>query len=157
MHYGIKKGNASNTHFNTHFSAHYLWLVKIHTRPTKYIWDPHDMTRLMWILTHQRECVEKCALKCMLLAFLKSLRSLDVVVWIRISGLLDLCVWILKWLLLLHLSVKKKWKLNIIYFYPINKLLNENPKFNKKKERETSNFSILKTSNIHTQNQVLWK
>jgi len=34
--------NASNTPSNTHFSTHSLWLVKIHMRPTKFIWDPYD-------------------------------------------------------------------------------------------------------------------
>jgi len=38
--------------------------------PTKYKWDPHDLVGLMWILTNQRECVEKCVLEGVLLAFL---------------------------------------------------------------------------------------
>jgi len=39
-------------------------------RPTKYKWDPHDLVGPMWILTNQRECVEKCVLECVLLTFL---------------------------------------------------------------------------------------
>jgi hypothetical protein len=31
---------------------------------TKFIWDPHDLVGFMWILSNQRECVEKCMLKC---------------------------------------------------------------------------------------------
>jgi len=57
------KRNASNTHSNTHFSVHSLWLVRIHIGPIKIIWDPHDLVGLMWILTNQRECVEKCVLE----------------------------------------------------------------------------------------------
>ncbi len=30
MHYGIKKGNASNTHFNTHFPTHSFLFFKIY-------------------------------------------------------------------------------------------------------------------------------
>ena len=37
---------------------------------TKFIWDSHDLVRLMWILTDQKEYVEKYVLKCVLLAFL---------------------------------------------------------------------------------------
>jgi len=51
-------------------STHSLWLVEIHMGPTKFIWDPHDLVGLMWILTNQRECVEKCVLEGVLLAFL---------------------------------------------------------------------------------------
>jgi len=39
-------------------------------KPTKFIWDPHDLVRPMLILTNQKECVEKCELKYVLLAFL---------------------------------------------------------------------------------------
>ena len=70
LHLHIFLRNASNTHFNTHFSTHSLWLIKIHMGPTKFIWDPHDLVGPMWILTNQRECVEKCVLECVLLAFL---------------------------------------------------------------------------------------
>ena len=38
--------------------------------PTKVIWDPHDLVGLMRVLTNQRECVEKCVLEGVLLAFL---------------------------------------------------------------------------------------
>jgi len=38
--------------------------------PTKFIWDLHDLVGPMWILTNQRECVEKCVLEGVLLAFL---------------------------------------------------------------------------------------
>jgi len=55
--------NASNTLSNTHFSTHPFLLAKIHMGPTKLIWDPHDLVRPMWILTNQRECVEKCVLE----------------------------------------------------------------------------------------------
>jgi len=64
------KRNASNTPSNTHFSTHSLWLVEIHMGSTKFIWDPHDLVGPMWILTNQRECVEKCVLEGVLLAFL---------------------------------------------------------------------------------------
>jgi len=48
------------TYILTHFSTHSFWLVKIHMGPTKFIWDPHNLVGLMWILTNQRECVGKC-------------------------------------------------------------------------------------------------
>jgi len=66
----IQGRNASDTHTNTHFSTHSIWLVKIHMGPTKFIWDPHALVGPMWILTNQRECVEKCVLECVLLTFL---------------------------------------------------------------------------------------
>ena len=58
------------THLLTHTFQHSLWLVKIHMGPTKFTWDPHDLVGPMWILTNQRECVRKCVLKGVLLAFL---------------------------------------------------------------------------------------
>ena len=66
---GSGNNNKRNTS-NTHFSIYCLWLVRIHIAPTKIIWDPHDFVGLMWMLTNQRECVEKCILECVLLAFL---------------------------------------------------------------------------------------
>jgi hypothetical protein len=45
------------THILTHIFQHSFWLVKIHMGPTKFIWDPHDLVRLVWILTNHRECV----------------------------------------------------------------------------------------------------
>jgi len=56
------------THLLTHTFQHTL--IKIHMDPTKLIWDPHDLVRLMWILTNQKECVEKCVIEDVLLAFL---------------------------------------------------------------------------------------
>jgi len=32
--------------------------------PTKLIWNPHDLVGLMWILTNQKECVEKRVRMC---------------------------------------------------------------------------------------------
>jgi len=75
---GLKR-NASNTPSNTHFSTHPFWLVKIHMGPTKLIWDPHDLVGPMWILTNQRECVEKCVLEGVLLAFLLKSNILFVI------------------------------------------------------------------------------
>jgi len=46
-------------------------LVKIHIGPTKYKWDPHNLVGPMWILTNQKECIKKCELEGVLLAFLK--------------------------------------------------------------------------------------
>jgi len=48
----IFKRNVNNTHFNVYFSIHFLLLVKIHIGPTKFIWNPHDLVGLMWILTN---------------------------------------------------------------------------------------------------------
>ena len=62
--------NVSNTSSNTYFSTHSLWLIKIHMGPTKFTWDPHDLVGPVWILTNQRECVEKYVLEGVLLAFL---------------------------------------------------------------------------------------
>ena len=58
--------NASTTYFLTHS----FWLVKIHMGPTIFLWDPHNLVGLMWIWINQREYVEKCMLKCVLLTFL---------------------------------------------------------------------------------------
>jgi len=44
------KRNASNTPFNTHFSTHSLWLVKIHTGPTKSCGSYILFVGPMWIL-----------------------------------------------------------------------------------------------------------
>jgi len=38
--------------------------------PTKYKWGPHDLVGPMWILIDQRECVRKCVLEGVSLAFL---------------------------------------------------------------------------------------
>jgi len=54
----------------THLLTHSPWLINIHMGPTKFIWDPHDLVGLIWILTNQIKCVEKCMLECVLLAFL---------------------------------------------------------------------------------------
>jgi len=62
--------NVSNTHSNTHFSTHSLWLVKIYMGPTKSCGSYINLVGPMWFLTNQRECVEKCVLECVLLAFL---------------------------------------------------------------------------------------
>ena len=64
------KRNASNTPSNTHFSTHSLWLVKIHMGPTKSCGSHINLVGRIWILTNQRECIEKCVLEGVLLAFL---------------------------------------------------------------------------------------
>jgi len=51
--------NASNTHSNTHFPKQSLWLVKIHMGPTKSCASHINLVEPTWILTSQRECVEK--------------------------------------------------------------------------------------------------
>ena len=66
----LNKRNASNTPFNTHFLTHSLWLVKIYMGPTKSCGSHINLVGPMWILTNQKECVEKCVLKGVLLAFL---------------------------------------------------------------------------------------
>jgi len=67
----------SDTHYNTHFSTHFLWLVKSHMGLTKscgsHIFDGSHMNfnqsnRVCW--KNQIECVEKCVLEYVLLAFL---------------------------------------------------------------------------------------
>jgi len=65
----ITNRNASNTHSNTHFSTHFFWLVKINTGPIKSCGSHMNLVGPMWILTNQRECVEKCVLEGVLLAF----------------------------------------------------------------------------------------
>jgi len=62
--------NASNTPSNTHFLTHYLWLVKIYMGSTKSCGSHINLVGPIWILTNQRECVEKCVLEDVLLAFL---------------------------------------------------------------------------------------
>ena len=62
--------NASNTSSNTHFSTHSLWLVKVYMGPTKSCGSHINLMGPMWILTNQIECVEKCVLEGVLLAFL---------------------------------------------------------------------------------------
>jgi len=57
------------THILKHTFQH-TWLVKIHMGPTKFTWDPHNLVEPVWILTNQRECVEKCVLEGVLLTFL---------------------------------------------------------------------------------------
>jgi len=66
----LKMRNASNTHSNTHFSTRSLWLVKIHMGPTKACGSHINLVGSMWILTNQIECIKKCVLECVLLAFL---------------------------------------------------------------------------------------
>jgi len=58
------------THILTHIFQHSLWLVKIHMGPTKSCGSHIHLVGPMWILTNQRECVDKCVLECVLLAFL---------------------------------------------------------------------------------------
>jgi len=57
-------GEMLATHLLTYTFKHTLfdWL--------KYIWDPHNLMGSMWILIDQRECVEKCVLEDVFLAFL---------------------------------------------------------------------------------------
>jgi len=55
--------NAIDTCFNIQFSTHSFWLIKIHMRPTKFMWDPHNLTGLVWILIIQKECIEKIHVK----------------------------------------------------------------------------------------------
>jgi len=58
------------THLLTHTFQHSLWLVKIHMGPTKSCGSHINLVGPMWILTNQRECVEKYVLEGVLLAFL---------------------------------------------------------------------------------------
>jgi len=90
--------NASNTHFNTHFSTHSLWLVKIHTGPTKFIWDLHDLVRPVWILTNQRECVEKCvAIIPFLFCMLDVIPTMLLIIYLKKYALQNpYCIWIKK-------------------------------------------------------------
>ena len=57
--------------------------IQIHIGPTKFKWDPHALVGPMWILTNQRECVEKCVLECVLLAFLFKLLFLGAIMLLR--------------------------------------------------------------------------
>jgi len=45
-------------------------LVKIHMGPTKSCGSHINLVGPMWILTNQKECVKKCVLEGVLLAFL---------------------------------------------------------------------------------------
>ena len=57
------------TYFNIYFSTHSFWLVKIHIGPTKSCGSHVNLIGPMWILTNQKECIEKYVLEYMLLAF----------------------------------------------------------------------------------------
>jgi len=61
-----KPTNMIKEMLTTHIITHFFWLIKIHMRPSKFIWDAHDLVWPMLILTNQKECVAKCVL----LAFL---------------------------------------------------------------------------------------
>jgi len=39
-------------------------------RPTKFIWDIHNLVGPVWILINKKKCVKKYVLKCVLIAFL---------------------------------------------------------------------------------------
>jgi len=67
------------THLLTHTFQHTLfdWLKFLWDPPNSYgthqiHMDPNDLVGPMWILTNQRECVEKCVLEDVLLVFLQN-------------------------------------------------------------------------------------
>jgi len=71
--FGVKR-NTSNTSSNTHFSTHSFWLVKIYIGSTKLCGFHMNLVGFIWISTNQRECVKKCVLECVLLAFLAGVK-----------------------------------------------------------------------------------
>jgi hypothetical protein len=66
----LEMRNTNNTHFNTYFSTHSLSLVKIYTCPTKTYGSHRYLVGSMWILTNQKECIQKYVLKYVLLPFI---------------------------------------------------------------------------------------